>query len=78
MSVEVNEAPGKSPSTLKAIGLLTLHCLAFRPLAMGAEAISKDAFNNMIKEMDADGSGTVEKVCAARAIAVHAHLFFVD
>ena len=45
---------------------------------MGAEAISKDAFNNMIKEMDADGSGTVEKVCAARVIAVHAHLFFVD
>ena len=52
--------------------------MPLRPLAMGAEAISKDAFNNMIKEMDADGSGTVEKVCAARVIAVHAHLFFVD
>ena len=32
---------------------------------MGAEGISKDAFNEMIRQMDKDGDGTVDKVCAS-------------
>ena len=30
---------------------------------MGAEVISKDAFESMIRMMDADGSGSVDEVC---------------
>ena len=32
---------------------------------MGAEALSKEAFTEMIKQMDKDGDGSVDKVFAS-------------
>ena len=43
---------------------------------MGAEALSKEAFTEMIQKMDKDGDGTVDKVRCATSRAHNSFGFF--